>query len=248
MGKIEYYKDILRDLDDVEGYLLKESGLPGPRGNIELAKALAEVGDEQLFNKLLKNTPDIAPVNSPQEYLAFCGTIGLGKSLLLGDMTAFTRLRAQASDPRWRTREGVAMALQMYGLKNMDALLAEMEKWARGNMLEQRAAAAALCEPALLRDKEQVARVLRILDEITSSIIPNNDRKSEEFKALKKGLSYCWSVAVAAYPAEGKKLMEKWFSSEDKDIRSIMKENLKKNRLERKDPAWVQKWKTTMGV
>ena len=165
MGKIEDYKDILKNLDDVESYLLRESGLPGKRGNIELAKALAEVGDEPLFKKLLKNTPDLAPVNSPQEFLAFCGTIGMGKSLLSGDTGAFEVLRAQASDPRWRTREGVAMALQMFGLKNMDRLLEEMETWASGTMLEQRAAAAALCEPVLLHDKAQVARVLTILDE-----------------------------------------------------------------------------------
>ncbi len=248
MGNIEAYKDILKNLADIESYLLKESGLPGKRGNIELGKALAEVGDEQLFKKLLEYTPDIAPVNTPQEFLAFCGTIGMGKILLSGDTTAFTVLRKQASDPRWRTREGVAMALQMYGLEHMDLLLEEMENWARGGMLEQRAAVAALCEPALLGDKTQVVRVLTILDEITSSLLLVSNRKSEEFKALKKGLSYCWSVAVAANPAEGKKMVEKWFSSEDKDIRSIMKENLKKNRLERKDPAWVQKWKIKMGV
>ena len=248
MSKIEDYKDILKNLDDVESYLLKESGLPGPRGNIELGKAVAEMGDEQLFKELLKYTPDIAPANTQQEFLAFCGTIGMGKILLQGDTRAFKILRAQASDPRWRTREGVAMALQMYGLKHMDLLLEEMERWARGNMLEQRAAAAALCEPALLGDQAQVVKVLAILDEITASILPQKDRKSDEFKALKKGLSYCWSVAVAANPVEGKKIMEKWFSSEDKDIRSIMKENLKKSRLERKDPAWVEKWKIKLGV
>ena len=129
--KLEAYKDILKNLDDVESYLLQESGLPGPRGNIELGKALAEVGDETLFKKLLKYTPDIAPVDSPQEFLAFCGTIGMGKILLSGDTRAFTILRTQASDPRWRTREAVAMALQMYGLKHMDLLLEEMENWAR---------------------------------------------------------------------------------------------------------------------
>jgi len=33
----------------------------------------------------------------------------------------------------------------------MDGLLAEMVDWSQGPFLEQRAAAAALCEPALLR-------------------------------------------------------------------------------------------------
>jgi hypothetical protein len=54
-------------------------------------------------------------------------------------------------------------------------------------------------------------------------------------------MAYCWSVAVAALPEEGKPLMEKWFESEDKDIRWIMKENLKKNRLVKMDGNWVKK-------
>jgi hypothetical protein len=136
------------------------------------------------------------------------------------------------------------MALQRLGKKNMGILLDEMEKWSHGKTLEQRAAAAALCEPALLKDKADVERVLRILDDITTSIVSVENRKSDEFIALKKGLAYCWSVAAAAYPEEGKKAMEKWFSSKDKDIIWIMKENLTKKRLERKDPAWVNKWKT----
>ncbi len=54
-------------------------------------------------------------------------------------------------------------------------------------------------------------------------------------------LAYCWSVAVAAFPEEGKPLMEKWFDSEDKDIRWMVKENLKKNRLVKMDADWVMR-------
>ena len=243
MGKIEDYRSILGKVGDLDAYLLKESGLPGPRGNIELAQAVADVGDEALFRRLLLNTPDMAPANDPHEFLAFCGAVGLGKLLAKGKIDSFKELRSLASDPRWRLREGVAMGLQRGGMKDMKKLLDEMEKWGRGNPLEQRAAAAALCEPALLKDKADVERVLRILDDITTSIGSIDNRKSEEFIALKKGLAYCWSVAAAAYPEKGKKAMEKWFSSRDKDIVWIMKENLKKNRLERKDPAWVKKWR-----
>jgi hypothetical protein len=53
-------------------------------------------------------------------------------------------------------------------------------------------------------------------------------------------MGYCWSVAVAALPDAGKPLMEKWLRSEDKDIRWMMKENLKKNRLARMDAKWVE--------
>lgn len=90
--------------------------------------------------------------------------------------------------------------------------------------------------------------MLNILDHITASIGPIDNRKSDEFIALKKGMGYCWSVTTAAYPEEGKKAMEKWFSSKDKDIIWIMKENLKKNRLERKDPVWVKSWKEHFNI
>jgi hypothetical protein len=243
MSKIEFYKKSLDSVEDIDNYLLKESGLPGPRGNIELAQAVADWGDEALFVHLLSFSPGVAPVNSPHEFLAFCGAVGMGRLLADGDIGKFKVLRPLASDPRWRIREGVAMALQRLGMKDMGRLLDVMERWKEGNPLEQRAAAAALCEPALLKDKGQVVRVLKVLDHITDSIGSMGDRRSEEFIALRKGMGYCWSVAAAAYPEEGEKAMEKWFSSKDKDIIWIMKENLKKNRLMRKDPAWIEKWK-----
>ena len=95
------------------------------------------------------------------------------------------------------------MALQRWGDADMDALLAAMTDWAAGNPWEQRAAAAALCEPRLLKQPEHAAAVLRILDEITASIPQVTDRKSDAFKTLRQGLGYCWSVAVAALPDDG---------------------------------------------
>lgn len=248
MSKIEAYKESLKTVKNLDEYLLKESGLPGPRGNIELGQAVADTGDETLFKRLIAFTPEKAPVNSPYEFLAFCGTVGMGRLLAEGHREALEILRAQASDPRWRVREAVAMALQRYGIANMNGLTEAMEKWAGGNMLEQRAAAAALCEPVLLKDKKQVMKVLKILDKITSAIALSKDRKSDDFKALKKGLSYCWSVAVSASPDDGKRIMEKWLTSDDKDIKAIMKENLKKNRLARADQTWTEKWKKEVGI
>jgi hypothetical protein len=243
MSKIEAYKESLRSVKDLDEYLLKESGLPGPRGNIELGQAVADVGDEKLFKRLIGFTAEKAPVNSPYEFLAFCGTVGMGRLLAEGHREALEILKDQASDSRWRVREAVAMALQRYGMADMGGLVDAMGIWSSGSMLEQRAAAAALCEPALLKDKQQVIEVLKILDKITSSLAASKDRKSDDFKALKKGLSYCWSVAVSASPDEGKRMMEKWLTSDDKDIKAIMKENLKKNRLTRMDPAWTEKCK-----
>ncbi|MCY1247415.1 hypothetical protein D9M72_607440 [compost metagenome] len=54
---------------------------------------------------------------------------------------------------------------------------------------------------------------------------------------LRQGLGYCWSVAIAASPAEGFRRLERWAASDDKDVRWIVRENLKKARLARADPA-----------
>ena len=41
MSKTGEYRDKLRSLGEWDAYLLAESGLPGPRGNIELAQVAA---------------------------------------------------------------------------------------------------------------------------------------------------------------------------------------------------------------
>ncbi|MFC2037599.1 hypothetical protein ACFLYD_06505 [Chloroflexota bacterium] len=140
------------------------------------------------------------------------------------------------------------MALQHLGRVDMDRLLREMEHWATGSPLEKRAAAAALCEPNLLSQEAQTERVLQVLDDITASVREASDRRGSDFKALRKGLGYCWSVAVAAHPEKGRPLMEKWFASPDRDVRWIMKQNLRKKRLERMDAVWVQSWQVQLAM
>ncbi len=242
MNKTETYRAHLQTLADWAPFLLQESGLPGPRGNLELAAVVADEGTAAFFEHCLTFTPDRAPVNSPEEFLAFCGVIGLGRLLAEGRNELLPRLRAYAADPRWRTREGVAMALQRLGDADKARLLSAMNSWADGNPWEQRAAAAALAEPRLLKDPLTAAQALQIMDRITVSIAQNTDRSAEAFKVLRQGMAYCWSVAVAALPEQGKPLMEKWCAGSDRDIRWIMKENLKKKRLERIDSAWTTVW------
>ena len=245
--KAAEYRNRLSKLEDWDAFLLKESGLPGPRGNLELAQVVADAGNQALFERYLAYDADQAPTNSPYEFLAFCGVVGLGRLLAEGQAGMLVPLRHCASDRRWRIREGVATALQRLGDVDMDALVRAMRTWSTGTALEQRAAAAALCEPRLLSRPKHARAVLRILDRITASVRQVENRKSEDFVALRKGLGYCWSVAVAALPGEGKRLMEKWLVDADRDVRWIMKENLKKNRLARVDASWVKAWQSRVG-
>ena len=86
-----------------------------------------------------------------------------------------------------------------------------------------------------MREPKWAQRIFDILDRTTSSIVEEVNRKADDFKVLRKGLGYGWSVAVAAQPGIGKGVMEKWIGSDDKDVRWIMKQNLKKKRLIRMD-------------
>lgn len=249
MGKIDTYKDILKNLEDWDQYLLKESNLPGPRANLELLEAFVEIGNENNFTRFTTTYDSVkAPTNSPEEFLAMCGVVGFGKLISEGKREFFKSLRSFATDIRWRVREGVAIALQRLGESDIELLFNEMAVWRTGNFLEKRAVVAALCEPKLLIRTETAQKALEILDDLTLDLLYVSDRKEENFKTLRKTLAYGWSVAVVANPEKGKALMEKWFLTEDKDIRWIMKENLCKDRLCRMDKDWTTKWKQTLGV
>jgi hypothetical protein len=246
MTKKEQYRAVLAQTTDWDALLKSESGLPGPRGNLELAEAVYEEiflhpDPRMRIDHFLSFSPDVAPENTPEVYLAFCGVVSLAGFLSRrqNPEQVMQQLRRYANDPRWRIREAVAIALQYYGDTDMPGMLQAVRPWAEGTPYEKRAAAAAICEPRLLKDPDCAQGVLEILDIITQSIPSIQDRKADPFQTLRKGLAYCWSVAVAARPDPGKKFFEKWVASPDADIRWIMRENLKKNRLIKVDPVWV---------
>lgn len=240
MGKVQEYREMLRTLESWDAFLMQESRLPGPRANLELAYAAALEGTAVQMLRYAALDCEAAPSNAPAEFLAFCGVLGLGYVTAHGEGAFLPQLRKSASDARWRIREAVALGLQEYGRASMVSLLEIMEEWSTGTLLERRAVVAALCEPGLLRERSHVRRVLDILDDITESILVEQDRRSEELRVLRKALAYGWNVAVAADPQIGKPRMARWIRHRDVDIRWIMRQNLKKKRLLRMDEAWVR--------
>lgn len=221
-GRIDSYRAELRTLKDWEPYLKKHSGLPGPRANLELVAAVGEEADPDRLWRLSA---------SQDEFLALCGTAGLGRVALMEPATVMKWLHELAADPRWRVREGVAMALQRLGKEDMPGLVAVMKEWSRDGPFVQRAVVAGLCEPALLPGDAQTVEVLAILDHITRSLAATGDRKSDGFRALRLALGYGWSVAAAAAPQNARPYIEKWLRSSDKDVAWVMKSNLAKARM-----------------
>ncbi|MFN8519811.1 MAG: HEAT repeat domain-containing protein [Chloroflexota bacterium] len=231
---------------ELEAWLEARSGLPGPRANLELLDAVGDVVAAERLLAWSELTPQAAPSGTSREYLPVCGVAGIGRLLveagagaegsepLLAPLLAplLGRLLAAASDPRWRVREAVAIALQRWGDAGMAPLLAATDRWAdSSDRLVQRAVVAALCEPRLLREPATAAHVARTLDAITATLAGAPDRRSEPYRVLRQALAYGWSVAVAADPLPGWATFGRWVDSDDPDVAWLVRQNLGKRRM-----------------
>jgi hypothetical protein len=226
-------------------YLVSNSNLPSPRGNLELAMAFAEMVEvyssrelENLWKLCLKLTEisaDEAPTNNPREFLTFCGTYGIGAVASVSSNffeKAVALLRMLASDPRWRVREAVAMGIQRLLTKQSQKTLKKLDNWiADDEWLTMRAVAAGVAEPSILKDDKIAHAALELHKKIFGRIQSSRERKSDTFKAMRKGLGYTLSVVICAIPKEGFAFMQQLVSLQDADILWMIKQNLKKNRL-----------------
>ena len=228
MSRRDDYRGQLDRAPDVVTFLRTHSNLPGPRANLELVQAAADFGDERAFRRWIEAGAGADPTD---EFLVVCGVVGLGRLAAAGNTQVIATLRGHAADPRWRVREGVAMALQRLGDQDMDALFRVLEAWAGARPYLQRAAIAAVSEPRLLKAPAASRRALALLDRVTRSFAAATDRRSEEYRTLRQALGYCWSVVVAANPAPGKPVFSRWARSTDPDLDWIVRENLTKARL-----------------
>jgi HEAT repeat protein len=212
----------------VRAYLDAHSNLPGPRGNLELAHAFADWAPDDLVDSL---APD------DDEYIRFCTVLALGQRLAgRGDPGLVEVLRGHARDARWRVREAVATGLQRVGDRNLPHLVAIVEAWAHDDdRLVQRAAVAAICEPRLLASPVGVKAALAACRDTTGALaaLPLEARRRDDVRALRQALGYCWSVAIAADPSAGLPSFAELRASEDPDVRWIVRENLRKARLQR---------------
>jgi hypothetical protein len=237
VGKRDDYLTELSQSPEKMAFLRQHSGLPGPRGNLELVQAAADMGREEEFREWIAVGSGSDPTD---EFLAVCGVVGLGRLVAEGRLGLVEELRDLASDRRWRVREGVAMALQRVGDADISRLFEIVAGWVDDRPYVQRAVVAGVAEPRLLQTPEAAAMAVDIVDTVTATLAAAPDRRSDEFRTLRQALAYCWSVVVVADPGRGKPRMERWALSGDPDIRWLIRENLKKARLLRLDPDWVE--------
>jgi hypothetical protein len=238
--KEEYLKKLKTEKKLIQ-FLLSESHLPGPRANLELAFAFAEVADQRVAELLCEYDSDLAPADDPKEFLCFCGILAFGKLIVNGHPHYYNDLKRFAADTRWRIREAVGLALQIIGKKDPLLLMSEMLLWARGSLYEKRAVIGGLCHPDFLVDKISIEQTYGLLDKITRSLPGVKNKRVDEYKILRKALGYCWSIAIDSEPDIGVPLFEKLIEIADKDIIWIMRENLKNNRMKKIDQDWTDK-------
>jgi len=233
---IKKLKPIIDNPRTLEKFIIENSNLPGPRGNLELAYALAEIYDNlDVLLKWLEITEDQADVNNPKSFPAFCAAVCLGKIYTkTKDKNLISILKKLANDGRWRMREAVAFGFQNIGESNFNDLKSIFSGWIKqSNNLEKRAILVSLAHPRFL-DEENA----KFCFEITDIVLRKMDRENN-FDVLKKGLEFTISVFAAANPKLGFSFIKKWIGK-DKIIDRIMKENLKKNRLVKKYPEEVK--------
>ena len=220
--------------------LLNNSGLPGPRGNLELLYSFSREASEADVKECFSYYSDDLS-NSPEEFVVMCGITGFCVLNSKKISKALEQIRPYASHSSWRIREAVAIGIQEIAEGNMDEIIANLLNWAEGNDYEKRAVIAALCEPKLLKQEQSVVKLFKILDKITMSFKGIDGKLSDSQNTLRKTLGYGWSVAIAALPGEGKKVFSKTAETDNKHIKWIVRENLKKNRLAKMDHGWVEK-------
>lgn len=218
-------------------YLKEHSNLPGPRGNLELLYRFGRECDPATVQEYLHQLRDETQ-NSPEEFAGMCGVLGFAM-LHKDDLpVVFAHLHAYAAHRSWRIREAVAIAIQEISVDRLAETLPFIESTMTGDPYRLRAAVAGLCEPKLLVRQPDITRVLDLLLAITVSLC-HDGKLGDGEDALRKALGYGWSVAVVAFPAGGKPAFESLYALPGRHIRWIVNENLKKNRLQRMDAAWV---------
>ncbi len=243
--------ELARDPAELAGYLTRNSRLPGPRSNLELAAQAARVlgnePDEATFSVLCawaQLSTDEAPTNTKREFLPVVAVQALGAVLARVPTAPRSRItaiiRAAAGHARWRTREAAAMALQVLGEHSFAALRTICEAWLEDDPtpMEQRAVIAALAHPPILADAEVARHALDVGGRALAAFaaLDRAARRSEDGRVLKKGLEYALSVFVAALPGEGFAHLRRWAASDDLDVKKILASNLRKARLARRFP------------
>jgi hypothetical protein len=235
----------------LEAFMMTHSSLPGPRANLSLLDQFAVlVGEvvagpkpptvrlERLLDGWAAIPEEAAPANDPKVILPAAAVLAYGQVAALRPEwwdDEIGKLCRAAADPRWRVREMAATGLQKMLGADWARTLEALNGWlASDNPLVLRAAVAAVAEPPLLTDNARGIQALAVQSQALGWLmrLPAGRRREEDVRTLRQALGYAVSVCVVASPVYGFPFLEKAAASQDTDVRWVVRENLKKTRLQ----------------
>ena len=114
------------------------------------------------------------------------------------------------------------------------------------DLLKLRAIVAGVAEPAILKNKEVAREAFQLNQKVVQKLKEIKDRKTESFRVLRKALAYTLSVVIVSLPKEGFEFLNRLVKIDDPDIKWIIRENLKKNRLIKNFPTEVNALKKSL--
>jgi hypothetical protein len=247
--------------EELERVLVANSNLPGRRANLEAAWAFADVfaatdlrGDHwDLVCGWSSISEEEAAGGDPRVFLPFCALQALGAGYRKANdarrSQIIAALKRAASDGRWRIREGVAMGFQRIAEGDFAVVEEVFSDWVgSATLVERRAIVATLAHPPILSEPDHLPICFQITDKILADLLPldHTSRRDEGFRVLKKGLMYAISVFAAHAPELGFASLRRWASTDDKDIKHIVRSNLGKARLTNRYPDQVREVLATL--
>jgi hypothetical protein len=188
--------------------LRRSSGLPGPRPNLELARAVGaeiarrEARGDRLLAELARAEDEYLRIVAAQAFAARSLAPGGDKRRAAARAAeALADLQQLAEDPRHLVRTGVIDALRL----RLDALgepaVDELVAWTDG-YLQAHIAVEALCDRALLNKLPNAAPLLARLDEAfrLADDSPRAAERTQGMRVLRQGLPAQIAALAARYP------------------------------------------------
>jgi len=219
--------------------LMSNSKLPGRRANLELMWQFSKKATKNEIESCLSYKGcDLD--NTPEEFVVMCGVLGFCVRNKNNPQFALKGIEEFANSSSWRVREASAMGIQELLTLSAEDVLQILDEWSSRNERYKRCIIAGLCEPKNLKSKDVLENAFYYLGKFTEGFDSIATKLTEDQKILRKALGYAWSVAMVEDLDQGKSLFERFVESENKNIRWIVKNNLKKNRLQKIDITWVE--------
>lgn len=258
MTKKDYYTDIYplinaRDKSELENYLLEHSNMPGRMANITLVSVVADImgSDTTIASSWYPTLSEWfrreTTGDDPETLLVLCAVESFGAIYNQKNGQSLIELEHYfvdaLNDGRWRVREIVTETYKRIGINSYTDLEILFNWILQGALtpLEMRGLLATVAHPDILKTTEQLNYAQMMMERAFDYYL-NFDATTyskEDKIVLKKGLSFAPSVIISKNPEQGFAFFEELIEKNEKQLKPILKNNLKKKRVESVDSEKV---------